>query len=119
MMIERFDRVDDIAETYGAIIAVLLLYVESITISYNEKEGSEPVNYLIDTMELLSEELLKLTDEELGFIKDIITDDLVEYPTIKYSIDGPIICPHCGNEIKSVPCNIPDLVFQKVQSVLA
>lgn len=120
MMIERVERIDDIAETYNnAIIPLLTLYVESITISFKEREDAEPQDYLIDTLDILCEELSKLTDEEIEMIKEIILNDLVEYPTITYSIKGPCVCPHCGNVKDSIPSPISDLVFQKVRSVLA
>lgn len=118
MMIERIERINDVASTHGAVIALLLLYVESIKITIQEREDTEPTTFLIDTPDLLCEELTRLTDDELKFIKDIITDDLVEYPTITYSIKGPCRCPHCGNEKAEIPCSISDLVFQKTQSVL-
>lgn len=118
MMIERIDRINEVASTHGAVIALLLLYVEDIRITVQERPDVEPTTFLLDTPDLLCEELLKLTDEEVNFVKDIITDDLIEYPTITFSIKGPCRCPHCGNVKDSIPCSISDLVFQKVQTVL-
>lgn len=119
MMIERIDRIDDIANTHGAIIALLTLYVESIRITYREREDAPESTFLLDTVDILCEELLKLTDEEITFIKDIITDDLKEYPPVTFSIKGPCVCPHCGNVKDEIPCSVSDLVFQKARSVLA
>ena len=118
MMIERNDRINDIITNHGPVIALLVLFVENIKITIKEREDVEPTTFLLDTTELLCEELLKLTDEELNFIKDIITDELVEYPTIKFTIKGPCRCPHCGNVKDTVPCSISELVFQRAQSVL-
>lgn len=119
MMIERIDRIDDISQVYGALIAVLVLYVESITVQVQERPDVEPRTYLLDTTELICEELLQLNDEELQCVKDIITNELPQYRPITYSIKGPCKCPHCGNVKNSIPCSISDLVFQKAQSVLA
>lgn len=118
MLLERTDRIDDLSATYGGIVAVLVMYVESIIITYKEREDTEPVNYLIDTLDIICEELRKLTDEEIVVIKDIILDTIQDYPTIDFSIKGPCICPHCGNIKEAIPCTISELVFQKVQSVL-
>ena len=119
MMIERVDRIDEMAATYNPIIALLMLYVENIRITYREREDAPETSFLIDTVGILCEELLKLTDQEIEFIKDIITNDLEEYPTVTFSIKGPCICPHCGNVKDSIECSVSDLVFQKAQSVLA
>lgn len=119
MLIERIDRVDDIGEQYGPLVALLMLYIENITISVEEKAGAPTTNYLLDTVELICNELLQLNDDELQFIKDIITDSLVQYPVVNYSIKGPCKCPECGTVKDSIPCSIVDLVFQKTLSVLA
>lgn len=119
MMIERIDRIDGIGQTYGPLVALLMLYVENITITIKEREDAEPETFLLDTVDLICSELIQLEDNELQFVKDIITDTLKEYPTITYSIKGPCKCPHCGNTKKEIPCSISDLVFQKAQSVLA
>lgn len=118
MMIERIDRIDSISQTYSPLVAIIVLYVESITIQIQERPDVEPTTYLIDTIDLICEELLHLEDDELQCVKDIITNELPQYKPITYSIKGPCKCPHCGNVKKSIPCSISDLVFQKAQSVL-
>lgn len=119
MMIERMDRINSIGQTYGTMVALLMLYVEKITLTIKEREDAKPQSFLLDTVDLIAEELLTLKDPELEYIKAIITDDIKDYPTMTYSIKGPCRCPHCGNTRESIPCNISDLVFQKAQNVLA
>ena len=118
MMIERIDSVNDIGKTYGPLIALLCLYVENIIITYKEREDAEEQSFLIDSVDLLCEELKHVPDEDLEVIKTVVTDELKEYPTITYSIKGPVKCPHCGHVDQEIPCFISDLVFQKAQSVL-
>ena len=118
MMIERMDRVNDVAMTYGTLIALLILYVENIIITYKEREDAKEQSFLIDNVDLLCEELKHVPDADLEIIKTVVTDELVEYPTITYSIKGPVKCPHCGHVDNEIPCFISDLVFQKAQSVL-
>ena len=119
MMIERIDRIDSIGQTYSPLVAILVLYVESITVQIQERPDVEPVSYLLDTVDLICEELMHLDDDELQCVKDVVTNELPQYRAITYSIKGPCKCPHCGNVKKSIPCSISDLVFQKAQSVLA
>lgn len=118
MMIERIDRVDDISNEYGALIAILILYVESITIMVQDRPDVEPTPYLLDTIDTICEELVQLSDEELKYMKDIVVE-FKQFKPVTYSIKGPCQCPNCGDSKKSIPCAIADLVFQKAQSVLA
>lgn len=117
MMIERMDMVESIGQTYGPLIAILILYVESITLQIQERPDVEPTPYLLDTVELICEELVHFNDDELECVKDIISE-LKQYRTISFSIKGPCVCPNCRNVKKSIPCAISDLVFQKAQNVL-
>lgn len=120
MMIERIDMLDSLSEKYGAIVAFFLLYVESITVTLvSEIESIPDKSYLLDTLDLICQEILTLNDEELECVKNVITDGIPEYDTITYSIKGPCRCPNCGNVKDKIPCSISDLVFQKAQSVLA
>lgn len=119
MMIERIDMIDSLAQRYGAIASIFLLFVESISITIQEREDVAPQTFLIDTPDLICQEILTFDDEELQCVKDVITEKLVEYAPMTYSIKGPCTCPNCGNVKEKIGCSISDLVFQKAQSVLA
>ena len=119
IMIERMDSIDEVTQVYGPLIAVLILYVENITVIIREREDVEPSTFLIDDLRILCEELLQSSDDEIKIIKDIITKDLDnDYIPVSYSIKGPIVCPNCGKSHERLDCTMSDLVFQKAQSVL-
>lgn len=118
MIIERIDRVDDLMMRYGAIVPMLLMYISEIRITYQEREDVKPDVFVIDSVDLLCEEIKQFTDEELEIVRQVIANDIKEYQVVTYSIKGPITCPNCGHMEESIPCTISSLVFQKTQSVL-
>jgi hypothetical protein len=118
MIIERNDQLENITVNYNALIALLVLYVESIKISYSVREDAAPEVIEIDAVDLICEELKTLNDVELEELKQIIAEGLNDYEPVKYSLKGTFRCPNCGNTKTEVDCNISDLIFQKVQRML-
>lgn len=121
MMISRIDIIDELAEQYGAMVAMMLMYIENVKVTIQERPDVAPTTFLIEEdINVLCEEILQFTDEELTIVKEIIKNEIAEgeFTTISYSIKGPIVCPNCGHTETEIPCNVSDLVFQKAQSVL-
>lgn len=119
MMIERIEQVDNIANRYNSLIALLILYVEKISITLPAvREDVEPESFDIVEVEALCEELKSLEDDELEQIKYLVSEGLDDYETVSYSLKGNFVCSHCQMVKTEVPCNISDLVFQKVQRML-
>lgn len=119
MMIERIDQVDQIADRFNSLVALLILYVEKITIelpSVRDDVPAAPIDII--SVEALCEELKSLDDEELEQIKYIVSEKIQDYRPMTYSLKGNFVCPNCQMVRTEIPCNISDLVFQKVQRML-
>ena len=119
MMIERIDQINNIANRYNQLIALLILYIEKITITLPPVRDDVPADSfdIVDT-ESLCEELKSLDDDELEQIKYIVAEKLDDYESVTYSLKGQFVCPHCQMVKTEVPCSISDLVFQRVQRML-
>jgi Fe-S cluster assembly scaffold protein SufB len=117
-MIERYDYLDTINRDYNALIALLIMYVETITVTVQIREDAEPETVLIDNVDLICEELEGMTDLEMEELKQVISNDVKDYDPVRYTLKGDIRCPHCGNRHDEIPCTIADLIFQKVRRML-
>lgn len=118
MLIERSDYIDAISDQYNGLIALLILYIEQIQITVQIREDAEPDIYYLDSIDAICEELKTLTDEEMEELRQIIESGLTDYDPVTYSLKGEFKCPNCGKVEREVPCNISDLIFQKVQRML-
>ena len=118
MIIERTDRLAEIQENYGPFIALLIMYVEKITIEYSVREDSEPEVIDLTDVDIICEELKSLSDDDLDNIKTLIADELNDYEPVRYSLKGQFTCPNCGLTKTEIGCQISDLIFQKVQRML-
>ena len=118
MLIERNDRLPQISDQYGALVALLVLYVDKISIVYSDRDDAEPDTIDLTTLDIICEELRTLEDDELDQLKSVISDELRDFPTMKYSLKGHFVCPNCGLVKTKIPCAISDLIFQKVQRML-
>lgn len=118
MMIERNDRMPQIMEKYGQLVGILAYYIDKISVQVQEREDAEPVTYDLTDVDVICDELTTLSDEDLSQIKTLINNDIKDYEPVRYSLKGTFECPHCHNKKTNIPCNISDLIFQKVQRML-
>ena len=118
MAIERGDMIEQIMEERGAIIGVLVSYIEKITVMIQERPDTEPIPIDLTTVDVISDELMTFTDDELDQLKTAINNYAKEYATLDFSLKGDFQCPHCKNKKNKIPCRISDLIFQKVQRML-
>lgn len=118
MIVERTneDLMQEIADATNMIVAIFLMNIKSIFITTPNE-----VVELVDLMTIATE-LETFSDTQLEILKSEL-QTIEVYDEITYSFKKfggkPIVCPYCGLENKSVPCNIPQLVFHRVSRAMS
>mgnify|MGYP003571241807 CR=1 FL=1 len=115
MMTSRDDRLVEIGEKHGQFVALLILFVDKVVVTYQEREDVEPRTVEFTDVEMICEELKSLDDDQLDTLKDIIGNNIEDFPKMTYSLKGDFVCPNCGKRRTRIPCSVTDLIFQKVQ----
>lgn len=104
---------------YPQIIKLLLINVDSIQIETPIEGTDEVETSVIDSVELIAEELTQLTDEELTLLKQFLTT-IKEYVPMRFSIKGPYQCPLCGKVHPDAQLNsMIQLIFQVALTTLS
>lgn len=110
-VIDRSSVLDELIERYGESAAVICAYIHEVYIHIKDAEGKEVDCFKSNNPQVICEELLKLSSDELDDIKAIL-GEMPSLEPLKYSLKGDFECPHCHTKTHNPIQDIMSLVFQ-------